>query len=474
MNRKDMPTFVESLFVLILIFAIIFATILVFDMPVQIALFVCWFIAMGLGLKLKYKYEELEKAAISSVSSGLQALLILLAVGAMVGTWIAGGIVPSMIYYGLKVINPKIFLFAALIICSITSLATGTSWGTVGTAGVAMMGIGAGLGIPPAITAGAVLSGAYFGDKMSPLSDSTNLTASMSGTNVFTHVKSMMYTTIPSYIISSLLYVLVGWKYGGASLDTAKINEYLNLLSEHFNIGILMLVPPLIVIGLMILKKPAFPSIALGAGLGSIWALLFQGSKFVDSVSVIWGGFTISTDVFFIDKLLNRGGITSMLEVVAVMLFGLGLGGLLNYIGVLEVIIQPLTRKVKNVWQLILSTIFVGHITNAVGCSMYISLIMTPQMMGPTFKKFNLKPEVLSRTVEDGGTLSAPLYPWTDNAIYMYGVLGVGALSYAPWAFFLWITPIVSVIIGFINKWGMFYYTDEELKQIEIDELESI
>lgn len=466
MNKKNLPSFGEAILVLILTFTIIFASILAFNMPVQIALFICWFLAIALGLKLKYSYEELEKVAIDSVSSGLQALLILLAVGAMVGSWIAGGIVPSMIYYGLKIINPKIFLFTTLIICSITSLATGTSWGTAGTAGVAMIGIGSGLGIPPAITAGAVLSGAYFGDKMSPLSDSTNLTASMSGTDVFTHVKSMMYSTVPSYIICSILYIIIGWRYGGSSLDTNLINQYLTILSENFNIGILMLLPPLIVIGLMVLKKPAFPSIAFGAGLGSIWALLFQGQSFTTSLGVIWGGYNISTDVFFIDRLLNRGGITSMLEVVAVMLFGLGLGGLLNHIGVLEVIIMPITKKIKSVWQLLLTTVIVGHITNAVGCSMYISLIMTPQMMGPTFKRFNLKPEVLSRTTEDGGTLSAPLYPWTDNAIYMYGVLGVGALSYAPWAFFLWITPIISVLLGYINKWGMFYYTDEEIKAL--------
>lgn len=461
MDKRLKPSFSEALLLVVVCFVIIFASILAFNIAVQIALLVCLFLAIILGKKLKYSYDELETAAADSVRSGLQALLILVIVGAMVGTWIAGGVVPSLIYYGLKIINPKIFLLATLLICSLTSLATGTSWGTAGTAGVAMMGIGAGLGIPAPITAGAVLSGAYFGDKMSPLSDSTNLTASMSETNVFSHIKSMMYTTVPSYIIVCIMYLVVGFKYGGSSLDYGNINNILSVLDSNFNIGILMIIPAIVVIGLMVMKKPAFPSIAVGAALGSIWAIILQGKNFAEAVGVAWGGYSISTEIVYIDKLLNRGGMTSMLSVVAVMLFGLGFGGVLKHIGVLDALIEPFARKIKSVGQLILSTIIVGNITNAAGCSMYISLIMTPQLMGKTFKKFKLKPEMLSRVTEDGGTLTAPLYPWTDNALYMFGVLGVSALEYTPWAFFLWLTPIISIILGYINKWGMLYEEED-------------
>lgn len=457
MSEKRKPSFAVAISVLSGCFAIIFASIFALQIDVPIALFVCMFIAIILGLTLGYSYNELEESVIESIKGGLQSLLILIVVGAMVGTWIAAGTVPSMIYYGLKMINPRIFLLAALLICSITSLATGTSWGTAGTAGIAMIGIGEGLGIPAAMTAGAVLSGAYFGDKMSPLSDSTNLTASMSGVDVFTHVKSMLYSTVPSYIITALLYLMVGWKYGGNTLDQASIDSIFVLLSSNFNISVIMLVPAVVVIGLMVLKKPALPSIAIGVALGSVWAILFQGKTIAQAVGVIWGGYSISTKVFFIDRLLNRGGMTSMLYVVAVMLFGLGFGGVLKKTGVLEVIIRPVVEKVKNVWQLIVATVIVGHVTNAAGCSMYISLIMTPQMMKEAFKKFKLKPEVLSRTTEDGGTLSAPLYPWTDNALYMTGVLGVSTLQYVPWSFFLIITPIVSILLAVINGWGMFY-----------------
>ena len=462
MDKKLRPSFLQAVLLVGVSFAIIFSFILVFHIDVPIALAITMFLTILLGKQLKYSYDELESAAADSIRSGLQALLILLVVGAMVGTWISGGVVPTMIFYGLKLINPKVFLLATLLITSMTSLATGTSWGTAGTAGVAMMGIGAGLGIPAPITAGAVLSGAYFGDKMSPLSDSTNLTASMSGTDVFSHIRSMMYTTIPSYIIVMIMYIGVGLKYGSQGLDTEKINLILNVLDSNFNIGIVMLLPVVIVIGLMVMRKPALPSIAIGAVLGSLWAMVLQGKTFAEAVGVAWGGYSISTDIFFIDKLLNRGGMTSMLYVVAVMLFGLGFGGVLKYIGVLDVIIEPFTRKIKSVGQLILTTILVGNITNAAGCSMYISLIMTPQLMQKSYKKFKLKPEMLSRVTEDGGTLSAPLYPWTDNAIYMFGVLGVSALEYAPWAFFLWVTPIVSIILGYINKWGILYEDDKD------------
>lgn len=472
MNTKKKPSFFESVLIVVISFAIIFASIIWLKIDVQIALLVCMFIAIILGLKLKYSYKELEDAAADSIRTGMQALLILVVVGAMVGTWIAGGVVPSMIYYGLDLIDPRIFLLATLLICSITSLATGTSWGTAGTAGVAMMGIGMGLDIPSAMTAGAVISGAYFGDKMSPLSDSTNLTASMSGVDVFTHIKSMMYSTVPAYLITAILYTVIGWKYGSHLMNKENITSVQTIISDNFEIGVLMLVPAIIVILLMVLKKPALPSIAIGAALGSIWAIVFQGQAANTAIGVAWSGYVIDTGEFFVDRLLNRGGMTSMLGVVAVMLFGLGFGGILKHIGVLDAIINPVVKRVRSVWQLVLTTIFVGHITNAAGCSMYISLIMTPQMMKGAFKKFRLKPQVLSRTTEDGGTLSAPIYPWTDNAIYMSGVLGVATIHYTPWAFFLFITPICSFLLSIINKKGMFYYTEEELAAEEKEEAE--
>lgn len=461
-KEKKQPSLGLSLALLASIFVLIFLFIVKFSLPIQLALFVSWFFAIGVALYLGYGYQELETAACDSVRKGLGALLILLAVGALVGAWIAGGVVPTLIYYGLKLISPSFFLVAALLICSLTALSTGTSWGTAGTVGVAMIGIGQGLGVSPAMTAGAVLSGAYFGDKMSPLSDSTVLTASMCGIDVFKHIRSMMYSTVPAYVIVVVMYWVIGLNYSG-SVNLEQIPEYMNMIKSQFVVNPIMVLPALIVITLMAFKKPGFPCIAFGALLGVIWAMVFQGATFTEAMNPAWGGYQLDSGVAFLDTLLNRGGILGMLGVVAVMLFGLGLGGLLQHIGVLEAVITPLSHKVKNVWQLVLSTIFVGHVTNAVGTSMYISLIMTPQMMEKSFKRYRLKPEVLSRTTEDGGTLSAPLYPWTDNAIYMSGVLGVSTLAYAPWAFFLWITPIISLMLAVINKQGMFYYAEDEV-----------
>ena len=285
-------------------------------------------LVIALGLRLGFRYQELQDAITKGISNGLEAILILVAVGALIGTWIAGGIVPTLIYYGLEFIHPSIFLLATLIICSITSIATGTSWGTVGTAGIAMMAIGEGLGLPLPLVAGAVLSGAYFGDKLSPLSDSTVLAASMAKVDVIAHVRAMLVLDVPAYIITSIMFTVAGWMYGGDNVDLNRVEFLKESLLKHFDIKIWMLVPAIIVIVLLAMKKPSMPTIAMGALLGAIWATVFQGMHFGDAIGTAYNGFSIQSGVEFVDKLLNRGGINGMLGSVAVIIFGLGFGGM--------------------------------------------------------------------------------------------------------------------------------------------------
>ncbi|MCF7935915.1 MAG: hypothetical protein K9L28_06225, partial [Synergistales bacterium] len=299
-KEKKQPSLGLSLALLASIFVLIFLFIVKFSLPIQLALFVSWFFAIGVALYLGYGYQELETAACDSVRKGLGALLILLAVGALVGAWIAGGVVPTLIYYGLKLISPSFFLVAALLICSLTALSTGTSWGTAGTVGVAMIGIGQGLGVSPAMTAGAVLSGAYFGDKMSPLSDSTVLTASMCGIDVFKHIRSMMYSTVPAYVIVVVMYWVIGLNYSG-SVNLEQIPEYMNMIKSQFVVNPIMVLPALIVITLMAFKKPGFPCIAFGALLGVIWAMVFQGATFTEAMNPAWGGYQLDSGVAFLD-----------------------------------------------------------------------------------------------------------------------------------------------------------------------------
>ncbi|MFD2212359.1 Na+/H+ antiporter NhaC [Metabacillus endolithicus] len=452
MKSVRLPTILEIVCTLGLFLVIVFSFTAFFDLPIQLALFISWFLVILLGFKLGYRYEELQKAITTGISNGLEAILILVAVGALIGTWIAGGVVPTLIYYGLEFIHPSIFLLATLIVCSITSLATGTSWGTVGTAGIAMMAIGEGLGMPLPLVAGAVLSGAYFGDKLSPLSDSTVLAASLSKVEVIAHVRAMLYLDIPAYLITAILFTVAGFIYGGNNTDLEKV-EFLKLaLLDTFNIQIWMVTPAIFVIVMLAMKKPSVPSIAIGALLGAIWAVVFQGMNVPDAVGTAYNGFSINTGVEFMDKLLNRGGIEGMLGSVAVIIFGLGFGGLLEHLGVLKVIISKFHSFLTSAGNVTLSTIIVAFFANVFGCAMYVSLILTPKIMGESYDNLHIDRRVLARNTEVGGTLTSGMIPWTDNGIFMAGILGVSTFAYVPFMWLSFVSIALAIIYGYTGK----------------------
>ncbi|KIL33324.1 hypothetical protein B4073_2343 [Bacillus subtilis] len=465
MKDVRLPTLFEIIIVLGVFLALVLSFTVFLDLPIQLALFVSWFIAVLLGIRLGYSYKDLQNAIVHGISNGLEAVLILVSVGALIGTWIAGGVVPTLIYYGLEFIHPSIFLLATLIICSIMSVATGTSWGTVGTAGIAMIAIGEGLGIPLPLVAGAILSGAYFGDKLSPLSDSTVLASSLSKVDVLAHVRAMLYLSIPAYVITAILFTVVGFMYGGKNIDLDKVEFLKSSLQNTFDIHIWMLIPAVLVIVLLAMKKPSMPVIVIGALLGAIWAVVFQGMDIAHAIATAYNGFSIKTDVEFLNGLLNRGGIVGMLDSLVVIIFGLGFGGLLEKLGVLKVIVSTFEKKLTSAGNVTLSTLIVAFLANIFGCAMYVSLILTPKIMEDSYDRLHLDRRVLSRNSEVGGTLTSGMVPWSDNGIYMAGILGVSTFSYLPFMWLSFVAIGLAIIYGYTGKF--IWYTKNNTVKAE-------
>jgi len=454
------PTISEVIAVLVIFLAIMFTFVGIFELDIPLALFVSWFVAIGLGIRLGFTYEDLEEGLKDGIREGMGAIFILLAVGALIGTWTAGGVIGTLVYYGLAIIDPTIFLLATLIITSLTSLATGTSWGSAGTAGIAMMGVGSGFGYPLPLVAGAVLSGVYVGDKLSPLSDSTNLTAAVCKVKVMDHVRSLLYLVIPAWAIVAVAYTVVGLSMdvGTAPEEVARIESYMQTMQETFSINVIMLVPALVVLGLLIMRKPAFASITFGALLGIIWAVLFQGINSIDAIDTAWSGFSTDTGIDFVDDLMSRGGIDGMLWSITVIIFGLGFGGLLEKTGSLRVIVTKISGLFTNTGRTAVGSTIVGLSGNIFGSAMYVSLIVPPKIMQGSYDNLKIKRTVLSRNSEAGGTLTSAMVPWSDNGVFMAALLGVPVLSYLPYMWFAFVAIALTIVFGYF---GLFQWKDE-------------
>lgn len=447
-DNKKMPSFGFAVFVLTLIVAVMSIGMIVFKASLQTMMFLSWLIVIPATMKIGYKFNEVENFAYDMMRKVMQPSMILLAVGAMIGAWIMSGTVPAMIYYGLKIITPQFFLVTTLLLCAIVSVFTGTSWGTIGTAGLAMIGIGTSMGIPAGMTAGAIICGAYFGDKMSPISDSTNLAPAIAGAKVMNHVKHMLWTTGPSFLITAVISTVLGLKYSASQVDYNAVNQVSDKLAEIFNLGIIPLLPALLVFYLLFKNKPPVPSILIGAVTGALVGIFYQGATLKTALATLYTGYVSKTDVVFIDKLLSRGGISSMYGVVGLFLFALGLGGMLNGTGILTAILNSFSSRIKSVRSLVICTMLVSYVSNMVGATISFAAVMTGTLMQPLFKQMRLRPENLSRIIEDCGTLGGPIIPWNTGAVYSAGVLGVSPYEFIPYCFLSFINPIVSLIYG--------------------------
>ncbi|GFN35705.1 Na+/H+ antiporter NhaC [Tepidimicrobium xylanilyticum] len=405
-----------------------------------------------MALRLGYKWRDIEQGMIEGITQALQSVMILAIIGVLIGVWLLSGVVPAMIYYGLNILKPSIFLVATLLICSITSLATGTSWGTAGTIGIALMGVAKGLGIPAPIAAGAIISGAYFGDKISPLSDTTNLAPAMAGTDVFTHVKFMVKSNAITYIITIIVYLMVGFRFAGKSVDLSAITKIQNGLAESFNLSPILLLPPIVVIILVAKKMPAIPGIFIGVILGMIFAPIFQGANLGDILSAGFSGYVSETGVEAVDELLTAGGLENMMYSISLTIIAMMFGGIMEKTGQLEVIVNALLKRIKSVGGLVALTTATSITSNITMPEQYISIVVPGRMYAKAYKDKGLHPKTLSNVLESAGTLTSPLVPWNTCGAFLYNVLGVSAIAYGKWAIMNYLTPIVVIILGFIGS----------------------
>ena len=433
--------------------------------PNQLALLVAGAVAAILAVRNGHPWAHVEKAIVHGISTALVAILILLSVGALIGTWILAGTVPAMIYYGLKLLNPHIFYAATAVICCVTSLSTGSSWTTAGTLGIGLMGVATGLGLSPAITAGAVISGAYFGDKMSPLSDTTNLAPAVVGTDVFTHVRHMVYTTTPSILIALVLFTIIGLRGGAEAASDQRIVETTQALAGTFNLNVFTLLPLLVVLFLAWRKFPALPTILGGAVLGGLLALVLQPNvvrAYADAPDLspalalfkgVWralaDGYVSHTGHEAVDNLLTRGGMSSMLTTVWLIVCALSFGAVMEHAGFLTRLTRSALERAQSTGALVATVVFTCFGMNIVAADQYMSIVLPGKMYKAEFERRGLHPKNLSRALEDAGTLTSPLVPWNTCGAYMSATLGVATFAYLPFCFFNLINPFMSIFFAY-------------------------
>ncbi|WP_129139468.1 Na+/H+ antiporter NhaC [Modicisalibacter coralii] len=410
--------------------------------PLAFGILICAFFARLRGIA----WTRMEASMLKVIKLGLPAILILLAVGMLIGTWILSGTVPTLIYYGINLVSPGWFLVATCLISSLISLAVGTSWGTVGTVGLALMGIGQGLGIPVYLTAGALVSGAFFGDKMSPLSDTTNLTPAVCETDLWTHIKSMMATTVPAMTLALLAYAWLGAGYADQLVEAGSIDTLRRTLAEHFTLSWVTLIPPVVVISLSMARLPPFPTIFGGAALGGVAAILLQGSDVQAVFDVMQNGYVAETGNEAMDTLLSKGGAMSMTWVVTLTLFALGFTGMLEAYGTIDAIMMHLAKLMRGRFSMVLtSSVTTASVGTVVG-DVYTTLVLPGRLLHGQYQQMGYRTSVLSRTIEDNGTLLSPLIPWNMGGSFVAATTGVPTLLYAPFAFACWLSPLFGLL----------------------------
>jgi len=451
-NRKEKtPSLLLSLLPFLVTGVALGLSVFVYDVEPHVAVLLGAITAGSVAYIHGFSWETIEEGFKDSIYRIIPALIILLIIGMIIGIWISSGIVPALIYYGFTFMQPSWFLPAVLVFCSFVSIITGSSWTTIGTIGVASIGVGQGLGIPEAAIAGAVVSGAFFGDKLSPLSDTTNLTPAVLGVDLYEHIKHMLPSTIPIFGVALVLYTGLGLYLVDNNTASIGVGEYQKYILEHFNLSPLLAIPPAAIIMMILFKVPAIPSLTLGVILGGLLQMYVQDQSIGEFFTILYSGFTISTDWQEMDALLTRGGMSSMYSIINLGILSLALGGIMYKCKMLGVIVGNLGRVIQRQGDLIVTTLSTSIFINIFGANQYLAVIIPAQMYEDTYKSRNLHLKNLSRALESGGTLTAPLIPWNSNGIFVMSVLGVNALAYAPYAFICWMSVIVVAILGYAN-----------------------
>jgi NhaC family Na+:H+ antiporter len=477
------PSLLQSLIPVVILIGLLFTNVQLFGDDTlagsnQMALLLAAAIAGIIAIRNNYAWNDLQNGIVKSISSAMAAILILLLIGSLAGTWLLSGVVPAMIYYGLQILNPKIFLFAACIVSAVVSLATGSSWSTIATVGVALLGIGKALGMGEGVIAGAIISGAYFGDKMSPLSDTTNLAPAMAGTDLFTHIRYMAYTTVPSISITLIIFLIWGFVMPMEQMSD-QIPAILEAINSAFNINPFLFLVPIIVIWMIIKKVPAMPALLAGSLLGGLFAIIFQphlfsqiangGNAFETGYMAImkamYTDISITTDHPMVNELLSTGGMAGMLKTIWLIVTAMIFGGIMEAGGMLQRIAQEIIKLAHSTGSLIASTASTCLFFNVTASDQYLAIVVPGRMFRTTYKDRGLKPEVLSRTLEDSGTVTSVLVPWNTCGATQSTVLGVATMTYLPFCFFNIISPFMTIVFGYLNI-KIRRYTEEEQQKL--------
>jgi len=468
-----LPTTTEALISLFSLIIGIAVSIIVYGLDPHIPMLFGVGVASVIAMRCGFSWNTIQNSMVRGITNALPAVIILIVVGILIGVWILGGVVPTLIYYGLQVLSPSIFLPATVVICAVTSLATGTSWGTSGTIGVALMGVGAGLGFPLPLVAGAVLSGAYFGDKMSPLSDTTNMAPALAGTDLFTHIKHMSYTTGVSITLTIIIEIFLGLSYGDSSAsDVARINDMLSTLDSTFMINPVMFLPPILVMVVSYRKIPAIPGITLGAIAGGVCAVGLQGANYGEMLDVAFNGFNSKTGIADVDSLLTRGGMSSMFYTISLVIVAMMFGGVMERTLQIQVLAYKILTAAKSTGSLIAATVFTGIASNLILSEQYMSIVLGARTFEEEYRKRGIAPENLSRAVEDSATVTANLVPWNSGGAYQAATLGVATLAYLPFNFFCWLSPIVSIVFGYMG-WTITKIEPDDGTKADTEEVDS-
>jgi len=409
------------------------------------------------GLYLGLSWKEIENGMINGIKNALGASLILIIIGMVIGSWILSGTIQTMVYYGLELLSPGIFLPAAFLLAAVTSILIGSSFGTIATMGIVLLGVAEGLGVPKAITVGAIVSGAMLGDKISPMSDSTNLTAAMSSTDLFDHIKSMLYISLPAALISLLLYTVIGTFYLENGVDLANVNQILSNLDQNFNISYWTLIPPILMLLLSLFKVPAIASLSISFITASIFAVLTQGASFAEILNAAANGYQADTGLQLLDSLLTQGGINNMMSTVAIIMAGTAMGGILEKARILEVILDSMLVFIKKPRDLILISLSSAYIMLLATGEMFVSIVIPGRTLAPAYREMKIKTSVLSRSLETASTLGCSILPWGVVSVYIQNVMDIG-FSYIPYTFLSFLAPIIAVIYAFS---GSFIFKSE-------------
>jgi NhaC family Na+:H+ antiporter len=419
----------------------------VFHLQVQVLLIGA---AIGAGLagwRLGYSWDEMQQGIVESIRKAMPAMLILLCVGMLIAAWMASGTIPMLLYYGLKLVSPRFFLVTACLACTVTALATGTSWGTVGTVGVAFIGIAQALGVPPGPAAGAIVAGAYMGDKLSPFSDIPNLAPIATGANLFDNIRHMLWSAVPAWAAGLAIYFFMGLGYGAAAV-APQIAVITNGLRAQFHFHVILLLPLAIVFWFAFAKKPVIPGMVLSVAVAVLLAAWLQRVSVVSLARFLSAGYRADTGLADVDRLISRGGIMSMMETLLIALAAFSFGGIMQRTGMLAVVLERVTRLARRVWSLSLTAILTTLITALITGSSYLAMLIPGELLAPAFRKLDLAAKNLSRIVEESGAIMVPLIPWSMAGVYVSGILGVPVSAYLPYAFMNYFSVLLLVIYG--------------------------